>query len=72
MEAKDKQPVSPGQMWAAAIGIGSVAVLDTIDVIDASGPGIEGAIRAGIYYGLFGTGGGLIVYEIIRRIRERI
>ncbi len=60
------------QLLFMAIGILVVTALDTLGVIHASGPGTEGAIRAGLFYGVGGGGGGMIVGEIVRRVRDKL
>ena len=67
-----KNNVLAYQLVFASIGFLVVAALDTLDVIHASGPGSVGAIRAGVFYGVGGGGGGMIVGEIVRRVRDNL
>ena len=62
--------ISSMQLLASGVGVILVAVLDAAGVIDATGPGVGGAIRAALFYGLGGVGGGLVVYEVISRWRR--
>lgn len=59
-----KQGLNPGQLACVLGGIFLVAVLNVFGVIDT-----DGIIKAGIYYGVGGAGGGLIIYELIQKIR---
>lgn len=58
------------QMFSAIAGIFVVAVIDVISPWALSGPGMEGALRAAFWYALIGCGGGMVVYEIIRRLKS--
>ena len=72
MATKGERAETLGRGFAGTIGVIVMIVLEETGVIDLSGLGAEGAIPSVIYTGLGGACGGLIVYEIIRRIRERI
>ena len=71
MENKGEQSETLSRGFSATVGIFVMIVLEGMGVIDVSGLGAEGAIPSVIYIGLGGACGGLIVHEIIRRIRER-
>jgi hypothetical protein len=60
----DKQGPNAGQLACLAVGVFLVAVLNLFGAIDTNG-----IFRAGLYYGI-GAGGGLIIYELIQRIRS--
>jgi hypothetical protein len=60
-----------GHKVSALAGILVVAVLNDLG-LNLSGPGLEGAIRAGLFYGVGGVGGGLVVYEVVQRFRYRL
>ncbi len=62
----DKQGLNPGQLACLAGGMFLVAVLNIFGVIDT-----DGIIKAAIYYGVGGAGGGLIIYELIQKIRGK-
>lgn len=62
----DKQGLNPGQLLGLAGGCFLVAVLNIFGVIDT-----DGIIRVAIYYGVGGAGGGLILYELIQKIRGK-
>ena len=52
------------QIWSMGAGLMLVAFVDlSFDSIHLTGPGIEGALRAGFWYGFVGAGGGLGAYE---------
>ncbi len=58
------------QLLSGIAGILVVAVTDiVVESIHLTGPGLEGALRAGFWYGLVGCGGGLAAYEVARRLR---
>jgi len=60
----------PGQQLSFVAGILVVYMIDFFtESVHLAGPGLEGALRAGFWYGIVGCGGGLVVYEIIRRIK---
>jgi hypothetical protein len=46
------------------IGILVVAMLDTYGVISTEGP-----VSASVFYGIGGVGGGVVAYQILRRLR---
>jgi hypothetical protein len=60
-----------GHQVSGVAGILVVAVLNHLG-LDLSGPGLEGAIRAGLFYGVGGFGGGLVIYEVVQRFRYRL
>jgi hypothetical protein len=53
-------------------GIALVGVLDLVGVVSTVGDNkYETAALAAIYYGMFGGGGGLILWAFYRRFRPR-
>jgi hypothetical protein len=64
--------LSAGQILSYMIGIFVVLAVDLFSPWSLSGPGIEGALRAGFWYGLVGIGGGLGAYEIVQRVKSRL
>jgi hypothetical protein len=67
----NRSSASTGQVVAAMAGIAAVAALDQLGFLPNTGAsGLPAAIRAALFYGLGGAGGGLIIYEIVRRIRD--
>ena len=60
------------QSLSGTAGIFVVAAVDLfVESIHLGGPGLEGALRAGFWYGLVGCGGGLTAYAIVQRIKRR-
>ena len=53
-----KQSVSAGQLFAAIAGIFVVAALDVLGILST-----EGAIKAGLFYGVGGAGGGCLMAD---------
>jgi len=70
-----KSQMPPKQKLSMVIGICLVGAVDFILISETSfrlsGPGLDGALRAGFWYGIIGCGGGLMAYEIVRRIKSR-
>jgi len=60
-------PVQPGGvapvLLPAVAGMFVISVLDAVGVISAASP-----LMLAVYYGLFGAGGGVIVYAVARRL----
>ena len=60
------------QLLSGFAGIFTVGVVDlAVDSIHLTGPGLEGALRAGFWFGLIGGGGGLAAYAIVQRIKRQ-
>lgn len=64
-----KSNLRPGKTLSMLIGVCFVALLDSSTPLTLSGPGMNGMLKAGFWYGLVGVGGGLCVYKIIQRIK---
>jgi hypothetical protein len=68
--AKPKQ--DPAMLLFACAGIFLAVALDALDIVSTVGSNrYESAGLVGLYYGLFGGGGGLVVWAIYRRFRPR-
>jgi len=61
---------NPGRLMMAGAGIVVVGILDVLGVIPGTGSGVSGAVHAGLFYGIGGAGGGMILYEIIQHLRK--
>jgi hypothetical protein len=68
-ERTEPYEVTLGHKLSVGAGIGVVAVLDALG-LNLSGPGVEGAISAGLFYGVGGVVGGLVTYEVVQRLRN--
>ena len=66
-----KRSSSPGAIMAIVAGILVMGALDGLGVLPAPPPGISGPTWAGLFYGIGGTCGGLIVYALIKRLRGK-
>ena len=70
---KPDYKMQPNQLLSAIAGIFAVTIIDlSVESIHLTGPGLDGALRAAFWFGLVGGGGGLMAYEVVRRIRERL
>ncbi len=68
--AKPKQ--DPAMLFFACAGIFLMVALDALGIVSTvGGYRYESAGLVGLYYGLFGGGGGLVVWAIYRRFRPR-
>ncbi len=66
--AKLKQ--DPTMLLFFGAGVFLVGVLDALGIVSTvGGDRYERIGLAGLYYGLFGGGGGLVIWAIYRRIR---
>ena len=58
--------------FCVGIGFAVVGFLDSLGVIEAIAPDWDETFRGIMFYGIFAPMGGLIVYEIIHRIRKHM
>ncbi len=66
--AKPKQ--DPAMLFFVCAGIFLMVALDALGIVSTVGGNrYESAGLVGLYYGLFGGGGGLVVWAMYRRFR---
>ena len=72
---RGQQGLSPGHWWGVLLSMVFVVFLDlVVDLFDIGSPYADpwALFRAAFWYGGVGVGGGLIGYEIFRRVRAKL